>query len=106
MNVKANPRYDLARFCEWNSDADMYDITTSDFVEKLTKLPVAGEIQITVDEERLDNLSYKLYGSTQYWWVLALYNYLPNFKYLRNGMIIRFFSISDLELLTLSLKPA
>lgn len=104
MNVSPLPRYDLGRFCEWNKDSNMYDITSSEFVDRLQKLPVAGEVQITVDEERLDNLAYKLYGSTQYWWVLALYNNMPNFKFLRNGVIIRYFSIASLELLTLSLK--
>ncbi len=102
MSVDAVPRFDLRRYCEWNEG--MYDICTSDFISKIEKLPVAGEVQITVDEERLDNLSWKLYGSTQYWWILAVYNYMPNFKYLRKGVIIRYFSLSDLELLNMSLK--
>lgn len=104
MDVDAKPRFDLRRYCEWSEDGDMYDICNSGFVAKLEKLPVAGEVEITVDEERLDNLSYKLYGSTQYWWILALYNFMPNFKYLRKGVIIRYFRLSDLEMMNMTLK--
>lgn len=102
LSVGTKPRFDFRRFIEWSDD--MYDILTSDFMEKLEKLPQAGTFQVRTDRERLDNISYKIYGSTQYWWILAAYNYLPNHKYLRTGVKIRYFAESDLEKLLFSLK--
>jgi|LSQX01.3.fsa_nt_gb hypothetical protein len=104
LNVDATPRFDARRYVEFNNDAQAYDILTSDFVNQLVDIPAAGEIQVLVDAERLDNISYKLYNSTQYWWVLALYNYMPCHKYVKQGTVIRYFSLSNLEKLNFSLK--
>lgn len=104
LNVDANPRFDPKKFVEYSTDALSYDMLTSDFIKGVERLPVAGEVQIIVDEERLDNISYKLYGSTQYWWILALYNFMPCHKYAKKGIILRYFSLGELEKLNFSLK--
>ena len=95
LDFESPVRYDEGRFLEWKED--MYDVLNSYFVERIKGLSVAGEYVVVSEEGRPDLLSYNLYGSTQYWWVLLIYNDLINPEDLKSGMTVRYFSVDDLE---------
>jgi len=90
-------RYDEAKFMEY--DTDVYDSLTSYFLDVLRKLPVHGEYVVVDEEGRPDLLSHRIYGSTQYWWILLVYNNLVSPFDVQSGMTIRYPSIDDLEAL-------
>lgn len=102
LDADSSPRFDPRRFLEWSDD--MYDVLSSSFFEKIEELPMAGLYRDRQGKGRLDNLSYRLYNTTSYWWVLALYNFMPNHKYAAEGTQIRYFNVADLERMLFSLK--
>ena len=65
-------RFGISKFMEFLGDN--YDPLTSDFLLKLPNLKIGGEYKIQKDELRPDNISFNIYGDTQYWWVIMLYN--------------------------------
>ena len=82
-----------------------YDLVQSFFVSELKKLAVSGKWQVQADERNPQLISYKLYGDTQYWWVLMIYNdiVLP-FDELVPGKMLAYPSLSDLAELFFNLN--
>ncbi len=94
-------RYDLSKFLEFS---DNYDPLTSSFTNNLISLPAGGEYTLQGEDSRPDLLSYHVYGDTQYWWVLLMYNSVIDYSELKTGTKIKYPNITDLESLYFSLK--
>lgn len=93
-------KYDLSRFIDMD-DKGAFDVLNSYFLYQLPKLPAAGSFVVQTEANRPDMLSYKIYGATQYWWVVMWYNHLLQPKDIRNGMTVRYPSLSAIEQLYL-----
>lgn len=94
-------RYDMSLFMEFS---DVYDILTSYFMDKVIELPVYGERVVQGEEGKPDLLSYKIYGSTRYWWILMVYNAILDNSDIINGLIVKYPSLDDIEDLYFKLK--
>lgn len=88
-------RYELGRFMQF--DKRCMDVLNSYFLRELQNVPAIGNYEVTVEEGRPDLLSYKLFGTTQYWWILLYYNGLLEPADLKIGALIRYPSVSKLE---------
>ena len=95
-------RYDLAKLMPF--DIDNFDVLNSYFLENFGSLQTQGVFTITVEEERPDLISYKIYGSVQYSNLVMLYNNILDLSELKTGVVLNYFSISDLESLYFSLR--
>lgn len=95
-------RYDMAKFM--NFDVDNYEMLTSYFLTELMKLESSGNRVIVNEVQRPDLLSYNIYGSTQYWWILMEYNKLTDPSDLVAGLTINYPTLSQLEELYLILN--
>ena len=90
-------RYDMIKFFEFNKDN--IDALTSYFALHLKDLPYIGERVVQAEVKRPDLLSYNIYGSTQYWWILMWYNDILSINDLTLGTKIKYPSYSDIEAL-------
>ena len=95
-------RFTLAKFM--NFDTDNYDPLTSYVLNNIGDIPPAGKMRVDGLDFRPDVLSFVLYGSTQYWWVLMLYNGFLTVDDIKTGMEIKYPDMSDLEDMYFSLK--
>lgn len=95
-------RFDMSKFMEYTDNA--HDILNSYVVSQIKKLSEQGKYTITVEERRLDLVSFNIYGDTQYWWILMLYNSIFDTSDVVSGIIIKYPSLRDLEDLFFSLK--
>lgn len=103
-DIESKGRFDLARFVEFSSDDEVYDFLGSFFVQKIQTLSLFGIFTVLEDEGRLDNIAYKIYQDTSYWWILMVYNNLVVPHEVENGAKIRYPSPQDLEKLFFDLK--
>lgn len=87
-------RYDMSRFMEFT---DNFDPLTSGFFKDIKALPTSGYFVIQGEEFRPDAISHKIYGSTQYWWAVMIYNDLADINLLTPGLSLKFPSLADLE---------
>jgi hypothetical protein len=94
-DVRVSSRYDMIKFFEMNKDN--LDPLTSFYAENIKRLPYVGEYTVIKEVKRPDLLSYNIYGSTQYWWILLLYNDLSGVNDLVAGAQIRYPSHSTIE---------
>lgn len=102
INQDFATRYDFSKFCEFVEGA--YDSVESYFLQELAKLPAYGYYQVVGESGRPDLLSYRIYGSTQYWWILLFYNNLLSIDDIENNMNIRYPSLDDIEILYFQLN--
>jgi len=94
-------RFDMALFME---NTDNLDPLTSEFLRLMPALESSGRYTVLDEDSRPDLLSYRIYGDTQYWWILLLYNQIIDVESLVTGTILLYPSISDLESLYFSLS--
>ena len=88
-------RYDVHRFMEFSEG--LYDGTTSWLLfERLPRLPVAGRYRISV-ATRPDIYSRDVYGTTDLWQLLLLYNDVVLMETLTPGKLLSYFDLNDLE---------
>jgi hypothetical protein len=86
------------------------DTRITDFYLNLAKFPTADDLLagktaqfITVEpkfEHRPDLLSHSIYGTSAYWWVIALLNrnqLQDPIRDLKTGMVLRVLSSSDIK---------
>ncbi len=93
---KSSPeRYDLSKFLDFSNDC--YDPLTSAFLLEVGSLKVGGIYTVKGEDGRPDWLSHSIYGDTQYWWILMLYNSFTEIGDIRNGTEVKFPSISEIE---------
>lgn len=91
----------MAKFIEYVQSS--FDILNSYFIYKLSSLAESGKYTISVDETRMDLISYNIYGDTHYWWILMLYNNEIEVENLAAGDVLSYPSLTDLENLFFSL---
>lgn len=94
-DLDTQTRYDIIKFIEINKDN--LDPLTSYFFYQLRNMPYVEELTIISEDKRPDLLSYNLYGTTQYWWILMLYNNILSVNDLVPGIKIKKPSLSTIE---------
>jgi len=94
-NIKNRDRFQYERFSEW--EEGFYDVLNSSFLSTINELEIAGEFLVTKDEMRIDIISYRIYGSTKYWWILLEFNDIIDQFTIKTGDLLKFFSLTDLE---------
>lgn len=94
-------RYDPTKFMEWNEG--IYDETTSYFIEQLLNITTNGSYQIQAPG-RPDIYAYDIYGSTDNWQILLIYNNIRDLGELTVGRTLKYPAVSDLENLFFRLK--
>jgi len=100
-------RYDRSRFVDYSDLIKDYDILQSDFVDSLKRLQSLGFVSITEpDENRLDIISFRLYGDTTMWWILAEFNGLLNPFELEVGSKIFYPSLGDIETIYFNIQKS
>ena len=101
-DIYSADRYDLSKFLEYDNNS--YETINSYFLSEINKLPIAGTF--ICSDERPDTLSYKIYGDTQFWWILLSYNGIYDWTdgSLSVGKLIRYPSLSKIEALMFKLK--
>ena len=102
FELESDERYDLGKFLQWVDDN--HDPLTSSMFENVRKLRSGGNYIVQGDGERPDNISFKLYGSTEYWWIILIYNGLIEHNRISNGQQIKYPEIQALEDFYFSLK--
>lgn len=103
LNIKDfKERFDLQKFVGFTEN--VYDYLDSYFIEKVVKLPVYGTTFVQIEENRPDLISYRIYGSTQFWYILMIYNGMISPFDLVEGQIINYPRIEDMEELYFSLN--
>jgi len=95
-------RYDLAKFMEYTNNC--YDVLTSYVLENISALEISETNVVQTEEQRPDLISYNIYGTTQYWWILMHFNAFINIDNFINSVNYNIFSITDLEDMYFSLK--
>lgn len=103
-SVSSPVRLDLKRFVNLLSEGQSYDINRSLFVVGLMELPAKGTFFLRGEDGRLDWIAHKVYGSTQYWWILLFYNGMVDPEEVVSGMSIRFPSVESLEKLIVAVQ--
>lgn len=103
-DLETSIRYNMAKFMEF--DTDSFCILDSYMCTQVKNLPYSGVLTVTTQVNSPDLLSYDIYGNTQYWWLLMLYNDLTSPQEIKAGMPIAFPSLNNIENLyfTLSTK--
>lgn len=98
-------RYDPAKFMRFNEG--MFDILDSKFMDELSKLSRYGIFNVTVEEGNPSLISELIYGKGyyHYWWILMVFNNITNPAEIKNGLVLKYPSIEDLENIYFSLVP-
>lgn len=96
INKQTDKRYAPEKLMRFDKSG-VYDILDSHFMTELVKLPMAGTYVVVDDEARPDVIAYRLLGSTEYWWVLMLYNNLIMPSQLVAGSTIKYPAMDKLE---------
>lgn len=94
VGVNSKERFDVSKFLEYT---DNFDPLTTNFFRTIKKLPERQKYFVQSEEGRPDLISYKIYKSTQYWWVILLYNDITNSDDVSIGLILSIPNIDDLE---------
>ena len=95
--------YDVSRLMEYSEG--VYDDFTSYFIEEMRKLPSAGTYRVEEDN-RPDIYSDAIYGSTDFWYILLLYNNIVLVSDMKRGDELRYPSKARLEDVYSSLRTA
>lgn len=94
LDLETEQRFDPARFMEFT---DSFDPLTSSLWNEVDTLTFQGYFIVQGEEFRPDTISYKLYGNTQYWWILMLYNAILSIDKIKSGVSLRYPTIASLE---------
>lgn len=95
FDIESDSRFDMEKFIE--KDSDFFDIYNSNFLSVINTIKQTGEFKVTNEEMRIDLISYRIYGTTQFWWMLLEYNNIIDQFSIKQGDILKFFDLSDLE---------
>lgn len=102
LDKEFDDRLDIARFFRFENNN--YDPLTSTFIQELRELPSAGEFIVQNEEGRPELVSFRIYGTTQHWWILLIYNDILETDGFTNGDVIRFPSLDSIDDLFFSLR--
>lgn len=103
-DLEAIERYDMSKFMEF--DTDCFCIFDSYLCTQIKNIPYSGAMTVTTQVGRPDLMSYDIYGSVQYWWILMIYNDFTSPQDIKTGIPVLFPSLNNIENLyfTLSTK--
>lgn len=93
-DLNTQTRFDIVKFIEFVGDN--YDPLNSFILNNIKRLKSIGQYSI-ISEKRPDLISSILYGDTQYWWLIMLYNDIYDISDLVAGKIINYPSQQALE---------
>lgn len=90
-------RLDFAKFIDFGQAC----LTTrnSFFVNELKKLPSVDVFPVRSEAGRPDVISYKIYRSFQYYWIILLYNDILFYDEIELGDELRYPAMDDVETL-------
>lgn len=95
--TKTFDKFELSKFMDFQDDL-VFDCLNSFMLLSIPKLPYIGYVTVTSKEEnRPDMLSYTIYGTTQYWWIVMLYNNLLSPYDIKIGQKVYYPSSNNLE---------
>lgn len=102
-SVESKDRYGLGKLLEYNNPGDFCTLN-SVFLTELRELPLQS--YITAKDERPDLLAYKIYGDTQFAWIIMIYNNCFDFTdgTFAAGSQVKYPSLEDLEKIIFTLK--
>lgn len=100
-NIDVEDRYDPIKF--YSQTDGVFNMLNSYFIAELKKLPSIGTY--TCLDERPDTVAHKVYGDTQFYWILMLYNDCYDIEdgIFSAGSTINYPSISNIERLMFTL---
>lgn len=87
-------KFDMSRFMDYQNH---YDPFWSYLFNKIQLLPAQGSYRIDTEEGRPELLSYNLYETTKYWWLLLVYNRKICPFDLKQGEYIKYPSIITID---------
>jgi hypothetical protein len=95
-------RYDIAKFLEYLtpppvSEGPVFDVLASYFWNKVPDLLLGGNYLVVGEANRPDLISYRIYGDTQYYWIIMLYNGISFNEDVVMGLTLNYPSLKDLE---------
>lgn len=100
---KTNERFNLSNFMEFTNS--VYDSLSSNIQFRIKYLPLAGKFKVSEREaKRPDLISYEVYGNTQFWWLIMMYNGIIDFTKIAEGAEVVYPSLADIESLYKQLK--
>lgn len=88
-------RYDLAKFLELGDDS--FDPLTSSMLDRVDKLAIGGYYTVQGEDGQPWLLSARIYGDTQYWWIIMIYNGYGSVEEIVNGTNIKYPSINAIQ---------
>ena len=95
-DIDTDKRFDEIKFL--NIDNDCIDPLNSFMLLNIQLLQPYGTKRVTPETHgRPDFLSYQIYGDTQYWWVILLYNNILDPDSLTSGSVISYPGQNALE---------
>ena len=102
LDKEYEKRFDQGKFFEFVTDN--FDPLTSTLLREIRDLPLFGRFNVSNEEGRPDLVSFRVFGDTQYWWALMVYNDITKVDDVINGTVINYPSLASLEDLFFSLK--
>lgn len=100
--AELSERFDMSKFMLF--DVDVYEPVTSSVLENIKNLKSGGQYTVTGEDFRPDLISNKIYGTTELWWILLIYNEKLSFNDVQNSDELEYPSVQALEDLYFSLK--
>lgn len=102
-DIESIDRYGLQKLIEYNKVGD-FNTLNSVFLTELRNTPLQS--YVTSQDERPDLLAYKIYGDTQFAWILMVYNNCFDFTdgTFSSGSQIKYPAPEDLEKIIFTLK--
>lgn len=88
-------RFDLARYMTFRDG--YFDAASSYLIQNLKTLPLVGYYIITDEPYRPDMIAWDIYGDTQFWWMIMVYNNIIDIRNLPQLTKLTFFSLNDLD---------
>jgi len=98
-------RLDLRRFVrETDEDGEWLDLLDTYLLPVIHNMPPEGRYFIQNEVGRMDLVSYRIYGQTQFWWILMEYNRLSSPMDVKEGIVLSYPSLNNIETALFSLK--
>lgn len=94
-------KFDISRFMELQQH---YDPFWSYLLNKIHLVPAQGSYRIDQEEGRPELLSYNLYETIKYWWLLLVYNRKVCPFDLKQGEYIKYPSIINIDRVYMHLR--
>ena len=95
-------RYDMDKFMELINDG--HDPLTSALFNEVQNLELGGRYTVQGEDERPDLLSFRIFDTTDYWWIIMLYNSFISPSDIKTGEQVVFPKLTALENYYFNLK--